>query len=793
MKFFVAMCMVIAAVVVTGVEQIAQAQTTPAYASPSGCRTTTLKNTLLFTQMRTGNPGDRNIVLGAYTVTDDDPAVQDTGTIESANCVPGDVSDGHPTHVTVITVTLAGGDVSSADVRTVKLFLDGNEDGFLQEGQDTQLGTALPGTCLFSMCVFNLGRSTPLFTVNGAPSEENTDEGDGEPQDENNGDEEEEQADTPDPFQAFIITVDLGPNAQAGANLMINVAAEANDIVTRGPDSISSDFNDTYRNQTSNIILNSLSGGDAPFVQGINNGSGNPETGLQALELEGLLTRFREEKILPGAREAIAAVVYLCEGGSPVTPKAIILPAIAKSAPTLAGYPDVLACITSANPDQIGTRVLRLRVGITGNAGAVGTLRLYDDANDNGVLFEGGEYVLSASSAGGVAIFGSLNNPLLVSTRPNAEPAPGMYPAQTGPETTTCDSNETNPKPEGASKGCPHLLILTFDVNSNALPGEIHFDIALDVGNLPGEGTDSPTASSNLSTTASVRHTVTISAAEAPRPQKSIFRLIAEHSGEPNLIENEDIFWAMAQWAKNEPLVSDLYLKDSEMLQAVRFWSESEIIAASELSKTKHRTRLAGPMKVRQNLEISTVAPGESFVVTAQLETDKSARGLLFSQSLPAGWTITPLKNAGGVFNGESWLWLKTPGKSLLTYKITVPADAKNGIYTLGSFLQTALPEYETDRHQVTVAVLGKPIVLKLGAIHLQDGEFVVEGAGIRSTSVELFSLNGAFVTAETAESPRLTLQDFARLANGVYLYVLTVKGLDGKIIRKFNKLVIQH
>ncbi|MBI1742625.1 hypothetical protein HYR54_06100 [Candidatus Acetothermia bacterium] len=775
MRFIAASFMVFAAVFAVGMMgSDAQAQTTPAFASPSGCRTTTLKNTLLFTQARTGNPGDTSVVVGAYTVTDDDPEVQDTGSVENANCNPASSSDGHPTHVTSITVTLAGGDLVAADVRAVKLHLDGNQDGFIQAGQDQQIGNDLPGTCLFTECVFNFGRSTPLFSVHDTQTESQT------------------ATVTENPSEAFIISVDLGPNARAGANLMINVMAESNDIVVRGVDSVSSDFNDTFRSQTSNIILNSLTGGDSFVLRGVNNGSGNPETGMRSVEFDGLLTRFRDQKIVPGTRETIAAMIYVCEGGTPVTPSVVILPAIAKSDPTIAGYPDVLACITSSIPDTIGTRLLRVRVGVSGNSGAVGTMRLYDDANDNGVLFEGGELVLSANPVGGVAIFGSLNNPLLSGTRPNAEPAPGVYAPQTGPNVTLCDSTQDNPKPGGASKGCPHLLVFTFDVNSNAQPGDVNFDIVLDVGNLPGEGTESATASSNLISTASTRSKVTIEAREIITQQKSLLKLTAEHSGNPNVIEDDDIFWAMRKWTNNEPLNDDnLKITDGDMLTAVRYWSDGTSIAAATLGDKRFGT-LATSFAVSQKTSAVTVAPGESFLVTTTIE-GKSVNGLLMSPNLPDGWTVTSVKKIDAAFNGSGWLWLNLNGKITVTYKVIVPASAKNGLYTIGGQLKVASPAYEAAMKKIIVRVAGDPVALKVNEIHLSNGEFIVEGAGISSTSIELFSLSGAKLFAGSAEGNRVMLSNAGSLANGVYLYLVTIRGTDGTLIRRFNKLIVRH
>ncbi|MBI3660452.1 T9SS type A sorting domain-containing protein [Candidatus Acetothermia bacterium] len=615
---------------------------------------------------------------------------------------------------------------------------------------------------MFSQCVFSFGRTTPLFSVN---------EGGG----------------TIEDFtKSFLITVDLGPNAKSGANLMINVTAEANDIVTRGTDSVSSDFQDTFRSQTSNIVLNALG---TVGLFGINNGSGSPESGVRAVDVSGLNGRFRDEKVTPGTREAIAAVVYVCEGGTPVTPNVVILPAVAAAAPTIAGYPGALACVTSSNPDTFATRLLRVRVGVSGNSGAVGTLRLWDDANDNGVLFESGEFVLSSSPINGVAVFGSLNNPLLSGTRPNADPAQGMWAAQTRP-ITVCDSTADNPQPLGASKGCPHVLVITFDVNSSAQTGEVVFDVVLDVGNLPIEsGTgDQATASSNQISTAPARTRILVTGGGAG-PSKSLAKRIAEHSGNPNTIEDEDILWAMGKWAKNEPL-DNAQITDSDILNGIRVWADGSTVASSV---NKLFTRAGKPAAVSAKTNATTIAPGQSFFVTTTVD-GKSLNGLMLNQNLPAGWTISPVMNAGAAFNGSSWLWLNLNGKATVTYKVTVPANAQNGVYTISSLTKAAVPAYESEAGKISIAVSGAPVALKVNTISLANGSFVVEGTGIASTEVKVFSLNGARVFSGSAEGNQVAFSNINSVANGVYFYVVTVKGADGKIASSnFKKLVVLH
>jgi hypothetical protein len=546
MRFFFILCLEIILCSLTSGEIILYAQSN---LPPTGCRTSTLKNTLAFAQSRTGNPGDRNVVIGAFTIRDDD--VEDTGVNDSANCNPPGPFDGFPTRISSVIVTLANGDLLAADIQALRLYLDENGDGFFQERNDTRIGEVLAGSCLKEKCVFAAGANEMLFLVNSLTS------------------------------RSILITADIGTNARAASGLMIQTTAVASDIVHGRFTDPSSDFNENYRVQISNIALNAT-GGIGPVF--INNGSGKPETGYHGLSFTGLTTRFGNKEIQPGTPEAIAVILYVCEGSIANTEQITINPTFA----SVQGYPDALVCVPSHDPDRYGTRLLRLRVGINASdalPNSVGTLRLYDDANDNGILFEEGELVGSVSLVNGVAVFGALNSALLASTRRNAFPAAGMYSPQTI-LATPCDSDARHPQSNGTSRGCPHLLALTFDVNSDTPRTELVFDAVLDVGNLPGETEDSPTASSNLISYRPLRSRVQI---VLPTPAKSIFQLIAQHTGEPDLIEDEDILWALSHWVKNEPIEPEIKLSDQTVLEAIRLWAEGRKILPNSVRAKTHR------------------------------------------------------------------------------------------------------------------------------------------------------------------------------------------------------------
>jgi hypothetical protein len=70
--------------------------------------------------------------------------------------------------------------------------------------------------------------------------------------------------------------------------------------------------------------------------------------------------------------------------------------------------------------------------------------------------------------------------------------------------------------------------------------------------------------------------------------------------------------------------------------------------------------------------------------------------------------------------------------------------------------------------------------------------EFRVEGAGIEGIQVQMFNLAGRTVLDEASCGNVLQAYGLDTLANGVYLYVVGVRGWDGSILRsEARKLVI--
>jgi hypothetical protein len=198
---------------------------------------------------------------------------------------------------------------------------------------------------------------------------------------------------------------------------------------------------------------------------------------------------------------------------------------------------------------------------------------------------------------------------------------------------------------------------------------------------------------------------------------------------------------------------------------------------------------------------VRAVRPGDSFVVTVSVDAKDGISGLLLSQALPAGWSAKPIQLSGAYYKASEnkWLWLNAKGTVSVSYEVTVPATAQPGLYTIAGRVKAAVPGIESELQPLTVEVLGAPVALAVKAITLSQqpvrssgAYFIVEGMGIAQTTVRVFSLTGKLVFSQTAQGNVVPFSAASELANGVYLYVVTVQGADGQTVTsKISKLVV--
>jgi hypothetical protein len=286
-------------------------------------------------------------------------------------------------------------------------------------------------------------------------------------------------------------------------------------------------------------------------------------------------------------------------------------------------------------------------------------------------------------------------------------------------------------------------------------------------------------------------------------PLLTIEQAVAQHSGSPTIIEDPDIIWAVELWVEDTivPGTDGLKIDDAKILQLVGMWIEGTPVAqaAGQAAQAQPKKGFnffdwlmsffaARPAAVAINSQASPsrVAPGETFTVTVQVGGE--VKGLLLAPTLPAGWTITPVETGPAFYKPSEQKWLLL-GSGTLSYKVTVPADAAPGTYTLaGSYIT---PEGEGALKALTIEVTGEPVALKVEAIKFTGSRFLVEGVGIASVEAKVWNLAGKLVFSGKANGNALAV-DGVTLANGVYLYAVTVKGADGQALStEVRKLVI--
>ena len=569
---------------------IMQAQ--PIFPPASGCKESAVLTTEQFfnfpatggfTVDRTVIPGeDTEVVLGAWVIVDGFVADPTAGAPSTPNCIvsPGDLN---PTHVTTVTVKPASGDPVRVGITELTFWLDNDVDGQITPGKDTQLNTIMATACLTSAtgCVLSFGNQ-PLFDplVGFASIGPGLDDSFGIP--------------LPTPAGALIcdapgggvscaglILVGKVSNPQAGATLQVRLEAFASDIVNLPVGfQFSSDFAPQYKKSTANtrVVVQGVT--DAPGVlsPGVNNGSGNPETGVMGINTFGIRTRDDrgglagtfERDARPSDREFFVGVVGLCEGGDLVTNQITLLPPIAGAAPTVAGGLGAIPCIPSTvGGDFNPTNVVRIRIGVSGpGAQYVQAVHAYADdgiVDPTGALngwalplglgfaatfFEAGEQILSAIPVNGVAVIGSLEQTLTTS---------GGMPLVVGP---------------GPPLG-PALLYFTADIDDQAQAGEVVFQVAIDVADVPGGDPVFFFPSSRLLRTAPQEFRFQISGPTAPPAPGGVAQFDTNGNG---VIDDSEFFNAIDQWVSGN-------ISDTLFFQVLDAWVSQSPIAGSGLTQ----------------------------------------------------------------------------------------------------------------------------------------------------------------------------------------------------------------
>ena len=271
-------------------------------------------------------------------------------------------------------------------------------------------------------------------------------------------------------------------------------------------------------------------------------------------------------------------------------------------------------------------------------------------------------------------------------------------------------------------------------------------------------------------------------------------------------IDDAEIITAIDLWVRGGAVPGcspPVTISDTQIIQLIDLWVKGSQLTVPLGGKMTSQSATLSVASTFATLgaSVRAVRPGESFTVTVSVDAKDGISGLLLSQALPAGWSAKPIQLSGAYYKASEnkWLWLNAKGTVSVSYEVTVPATAQPGLYTIAGRVKAAVPGIEAELQPLTVEVLGAPVALAVKAITLSQqpvrtsgAYFIVEGVGIAQTTVRVFSLTGKLVFSQTAQGNVVPFSAAAELANGVYLYVVTVQGADGQTVTsKISKLVV--
>jgi hypothetical protein len=271
-------------------------------------------------------------------------------------------------------------------------------------------------------------------------------------------------------------------------------------------------------------------------------------------------------------------------------------------------------------------------------------------------------------------------------------------------------------------------------------------------------------------------------------------------------IDDAEIITAIDLWVRGGAVPGcspPVTISDTQIIQLIDLWVKGSQLTVPLGGKMTSQSATLSVASTFATLgaSVRAVRPGDSFTVTVSVDAKDGISGLLLSQALPAGWSAKPIQLSGAYYKASEnkWLWLNAKGTVSVSYEVTVPATAQPGLYTIAGRVKAAVPGIESELQPLTVEVLGAPVALAVKAITLSQqpvrtsgAYFIVEGVGIAQTTVRVFSLTGKLVFSQTAQGNVVPFSAAAELANGVYLYVVTVQGADGQTVTsKIAKLVV--
>ncbi|HED03206.1 MAG TPA: hypothetical protein ENI60_00310 [Candidatus Fraserbacteria bacterium] len=543
-------------------------------------------------------------------------------------------------------------------------------------------------------------------------------------------------------------------------------------------------------------------------------GSGLAESDIQVIHLTNLLTRDQARQINPGTDEALAIVVGICDGGVLNNTTAKIVPSLPGTPMAISGGLAILGCTPkpakTGGADGLATGIKGGVITFSGpGAKALKTLRVYTDGfplppfsgGGDGILFQANELIarvpvqFTNSNGQAVARFGRQQDWIMTSQ--NLQP---VYAAGLGGETT------------------PLLLYFTVDIGSNAPAGRINVSLRLAVAD------DTP-----LKENGPCQRDIPINCGSnflSDRPLTDSFSIISESgpptSGAPppppvpisGLILRLDAGWNMISSPVGTIAPADLK-GTCQFASGPWEWTGSRYIQANKLEPAKGYwlkvdnacTLQATGTNVRQDLELH-----QGWNLISSSKSWNRIGSIFRGCQLQSGpWWYDGSKYApidpSEPLNDFKGYWVKVAGSCKLfsagldrnrwDNSLLPPGPPSLAAGGLWGDLLRFLGVSQSMMREPTAAAA--PLAISsIGLRSLSGGraELQVRGAGIADVRLQLFSLNGRPLADLQGSGNRLRFRPLDRsgrpLANGVYLYIVTVRGADGQSFSsRVKKLVV--
>lgn len=202
-----------------------------------------------------------------------------------------------------------------------------------------------------------------------------------------------------------------------------------------------------------------------------------------------------------------------------------------------------------------------------------------------------------------------------------------------------------------------------------------------------------------------------------------------------------------------------------------------------------------GQPRALRSLSDSKVTVGESVTVRLAVRMPAALFGsLTLSEQLPAGFSLEAVDSGVARFtfikglNQAQWVW-----------PTTGPGEAREVIYRL-----TISEAVEPGRYRLTGSINGEPIegdewleILPRSSVTVQMSSrsilFQAKSSVLRSMQVQVFDLSGKErFDSGWVKGNRLAMAWGRSWANGVYFYVVTVRGANGQILtRQVKKFIM--